>query len=117
MRLVIIQPHFLPFIGYFDLMQRADVFLYYDTAQFVKRTWHSRTYISYNGQARLISLPIETAQNGSRRPLNLMRLADHIPWRKDMARYYVAGTLRELAGLPPQYSGEKNTGHPMLKVL
>ena len=21
-------------------------------------------------------------------------------WRKDMARYYVAGTLRELAGLP-----------------
>src|SRR5690348_14637694 len=67
-------------------MQRADVFLYYDTAQFVKRTWHSRTYISYNGQARLISLPIETAQNGSRRPLNLMRLADHIPWRKDMAR-------------------------------
>jgi 4-hydroxybenzoyl-CoA reductase subunit beta len=38
-------------------------------------------------------------------------------WRKDMARYYVAGTLRELAGLPPQYSGEKNTGHPLLKVL
>ena len=22
-------------------------------------------------------------------------------WRKEMARYYVAGTLRELAGLPP----------------
>ena len=24
-------------------------------------------------------------------------------WRKDMARYYVAGTLRELAGLPPSF--------------
>jgi len=25
-------------------------------------------------------------------------------WRKGMARYYVAGTLRELAGLPPSFS-------------
>jgi 4-hydroxybenzoyl-CoA reductase subunit beta len=38
-------------------------------------------------------------------------------WRKDMARYYVAGTLRELAGLPPQYASERNSGHPQLKVL
>lgn len=38
-------------------------------------------------------------------------------WRKDMARYYVAGTLRELAGLPPQHATERNTGHPQLKVL
>ena len=38
-------------------------------------------------------------------------------WRKDMARYYVAGTLRELAGLPPKYAGEKNGSHPALRVL
>src|SRR5207244_868443 len=39
-------------------------------------------------------------------------------WRKDMARYYVAGTLRELAGLPPSFPRqESDNGSPGLHVL
>ena len=36
------------------------------------------------------------------KPLDNTDFAMH--WRKDMARYYVSGTLRELAGLPPSRS-------------
>ncbi len=36
------------------------------------------------------------------KPLDNTDFAMH--WRKEMARYYVAGTLRELAGLPPSFS-------------
>jgi len=38
-------------------------------------------------------------------------------WRKDMARYYVAGTLRELAGIPLKHAESKNGSHPTLRVL
>ena len=39
-------------------------------------------------------------------------------WRKDMARYYVAGTLRELAGLPPSFpKPESGNGSPGLRIL
>ncbi len=39
-------------------------------------------------------------------------------WRKDMARYYVAGTLRELAGLPPSFPRpESGNGSSGLRVL
>jgi hypothetical protein len=85
MRVAIIQPHFLPFIGYFDLMNRADLFIYYDTVQFVRRSWHCRTYITEQGTARWLSVPVRTAE-GSRRPLCEVQWADDQPWRTKMVR-------------------------------
>lgn len=85
MRLVIIQPHFLPFIGYFDLMSRADIFVYYDTAQFVRRSWHCRTYIKEKGVARWFSIPVRTA-GGSRKQLKDILCADDHPWRAKFIR-------------------------------
>jgi 4-hydroxybenzoyl-CoA reductase subunit beta len=38
-------------------------------------------------------------------------------WRKDMARYYVAGTLRELAGLPPKFTQAGSGNGSGLRVL
>ena len=34
--LVVLQPGYLPWIGYFDLLQKADVFVHYDDVQFDK---------------------------------------------------------------------------------
>lgn len=85
MRAVIIQPHFLPFAGYFELMKRSDVFVYYDTAQFVRRSWHCRTYITEQGKAQWLSAPVKTA-DGSRRPLSVMSWADDQSWRAKMQR-------------------------------
>ena len=52
------------------------------------------------------------------KPLDNTDLAMH--WRKDMARYYVAGTLRELAGLPPSFvppTDDHDHGLPALRIL
>ena len=38
-------------------------------------------------------------------------------WRKDMARHYVAGTLRELAGLPPSFPRPGGDAPSQLPVL
>jgi 4-hydroxybenzoyl-CoA reductase subunit beta len=50
------------------------------------------------------------------KPLDNTDFAMH--WRKDMTRNYVAGTLRELAGLPPSFPRHDGyNGSPVLRVL
>ncbi len=41
----IMQPTYLPWIGYFDLIDQADVFILLDNVQFAKRTWQQRNRI------------------------------------------------------------------------
>jgi hypothetical protein len=85
MRVAIIQPHFLPFAGYFDLLQRADLLVYYDTVQFRKRSWHCRTWLSEQGIACWFSAPVD-CHGGSRLPLNRVLWADNQSWRTKAAR-------------------------------
>jgi len=45
MRVAIMQPTYLPWLGYFDLMARSDVFVFLDHVQFEKESWHNRNRI------------------------------------------------------------------------
>ena len=83
--LVVIQPHFLPFAGYFDLMRRADWFVYYDTVQFRRRSWHCRTWLRDGTVARWLSAPVRT-RSGSRVPIADVVWADEQPWRGRVLR-------------------------------
>ena len=48
----ILQPGFLPWLGFFDQMRRADHFVYYDDVQFDKHGWRNRNRIkTANGVA------------------------------------------------------------------
>src|SRR4051812_19172658 len=89
MRVVIIQPHFLPFMGYFELMRRADIFVYYDTVQFRARSWHCRTYVREQGRGAWLTAPV-SRQAGSRRILKEMHWDDTQPWRAKMVRRLAA---------------------------
>lgn len=44
-RVVVLQPMYLPWMGYFGLIEQADVFVYYDDVQFVRRSWQRRNRI------------------------------------------------------------------------
>ena len=39
---VVTQPTYLPWLGYFEQLARADVFVFLDTVQFARRSWQSR---------------------------------------------------------------------------
>jgi len=43
--LVVLQPSYLPWLGYFDQMSTADVFVWYDDVQFDKHGWRNRNRI------------------------------------------------------------------------
>ena len=54
MRAVVLQSNYLPWKGYFDLIQSADVFVFYDEVAYTKNDWRNRNRIcSKNGVTSL----------------------------------------------------------------
>jgi hypothetical protein len=59
MKLAIMQPYFMPYIGYFQLINSVDQFIIYDNIQYTKKGWINRNRILVNGNDQLITLPIK----------------------------------------------------------
>lgn len=56
---VIMQPTYLPWIGYFDLMDNADVFVVFDTVQFEKQAWQQRNRIKTSEkESKWLTVPV-----------------------------------------------------------
>lgn len=58
MRIAIMQPTYLPWIGYFDLMDQVDLFVFLDQVQFAKRSWQQRNRIKTPKGLEWISVPV-----------------------------------------------------------
>jgi len=58
-KLAIMQPYFLPYIGYFQLIAAVDVFVIYDNIKYTKKGWINRNRILLDGKETLISLPLK----------------------------------------------------------
>jgi len=59
MKLAIMQPYFMPYIGYFQLINSVDRFVIYDNIQYTKKGWINRNRILINGKDQLITLPLK----------------------------------------------------------
>ena len=59
MKLGIMQPYFLPYIGYFQLINAVDKYVIYDNIEYTKKGWINRNRILMNGKDFLISLPLK----------------------------------------------------------
>lgn len=58
-KIAIMQPYFLPYIGYWQLIKAADVFVVYDNIEFTKKGWFNRNRILEIDHDRLFTLPIK----------------------------------------------------------
>ncbi|RMA57966.1 WbqC family protein [Ulvibacter antarcticus] len=61
MKLAIMQPYFFPYVGYFQLLQAVDTFIFYDDVNFIKKGWINRNNILINNEAFLFSVPCKNA--------------------------------------------------------
>ena len=59
MRLAIMQPYFLPYIGYFQLIAAVDLFVVYDRIKYTKKGWINRNRMLVNGADAMFSLPLK----------------------------------------------------------
>lgn len=64
----IMQPTYLPWIGYFDLIDRVDSFVFLDDAQVLKRSWGVRNRILGQGGETFLTVPLSGHKHGEGSP-------------------------------------------------
>ena len=55
--IAIMQPTYLPWVGYFDLIQQTDLFVFLDNVQFAKRSWQQRNRIKTSRSLEWLTVP------------------------------------------------------------
>tara|TARA_Y100000389_G_scaffold190360_1_gene215118 strand:- start:1680 stop:2387 length:708 start_codon:yes stop_codon:yes gene_type:complete len=57
--ITIMQPYFMPYIGYWQLMSAVDEFVIYDNIQYTKKGWINKNRFLRNGKPVVFSLPLK----------------------------------------------------------
>lgn len=65
MRVAIMQPYFLPYIGYFQLLNLVDAFVIYDNVKYTKKGWINRNRLLQSGTDILMTIPLQHASDHS----------------------------------------------------
>lgn len=92
MKLVIMQPSYLPWLGYFDLILQSDIFLVYDNVQFDKDGWRNRNRIKTPNGLQWLTVPVLTS--GMNKPTNRdIQINNRETWQR-----------KQLASLKTNYS-------------
>ncbi len=79
MKLGIMQPYFLPYIGYWQLIKAVDKYVVYDDVNYIKGGWVSRNNILMNGEKHLFTIKL----NGA----NPNKLFNEIDVRDDFKKF------------------------------
>ena len=84
MHLAIMQPYFLPYLGYFQLMSAADKLVLLDDVNFINRGWINRNRIAVNGEPYWLTLPLAKASQN--RLINEIEIVDDPIWKRKAMR-------------------------------
>jgi WbqC-like protein len=81
------QPNFLPWLGYFDKIRRAQVFIVLDDVQYQKTgaSWSNRVQLLIAGAPTWVTVPVVRAYHGTR-TISETEINDRSPWRDKMLR-------------------------------
>jgi hypothetical protein len=109
-RLVAIhQPNLLPWLGYFDKLARADVFVLLDSVQFSKGSYTNRVKVLVNGEGRWLTVPIDRS-GGSEQPISEVRIAADDEWRER-----AVSTVRQAYARAPHFEEAFAAVEPLLR--
>jgi hypothetical protein len=59
-RVVLLQPSYIPWRGYFDQIRRADLFIFYDDVQYDKHGWRNRNQIKTSQGKLWLTIPVHS---------------------------------------------------------
>jgi hypothetical protein len=96
MKLAIMQPYFLPYLGYFQLMAAVDKFVIYDDVNFIKGGWINRNRILLNGREHLFTVPLKGASPN--RLINQIELVANTSWKRKLIN-----TIGQAYGTAPYF--------------
>jgi len=92
---VVLQPGYLPWLGFFDQMRRADVFVYYDDVQYDTHGWRNRNRIKTQQGPLWLTVPVRHSGLSKPRILDVA-----IDARGNWAKKHVASIRQAYAAAP-----------------
>ena len=92
---VVLQPGYLPWLGFFDQLRRADVFVYYDDVQYDKHGWRNRNRIKTQSGPSWLTVPVRHSGQGWPSIRDVL-IDQRTPW----ARKHVASVRQAYARAP-----------------
>jgi len=82
MNVVILQPSYIPWRGYFDQIRRADIFIFYDDIQYDKHGWRNRNQIKTVQGKQWLTIPVHSKGVTGGIPINQVKIDWSKQWRK-----------------------------------
>jgi hypothetical protein len=80
MTLGIMQPYFMPYLGYFALIKQVDQFILFDTPQFIRHGWVERNKVlKLNGETLYIKVPLK--KHARETPINEVVINNDENWK------------------------------------
>ncbi len=84
MKCVILQPSYIPWRGYFHLIQKADLFVFYDDVQYDKDGWRNRNKIKTPEGTRWLTIPVRSGGKfANQTQIRAMEMLWDKPWNKN----------------------------------
>ncbi len=97
MRVVILQPSYLPWRGFFDLIRQADAFVFYDDVQYDKHGWRNRNRFKTSGGTKWLTIPVNAKGNVS----DAVELRDaRVAWTQDWVKKHLETIRQSYAKAP-----------------
>lgn len=83
MNVVILQPSYIPWRGYFDQIRRADLFIFYDDVQYDKHGWRNRNQIKTVQGKQWLTIPVHSRGVTEGIAIRDVRIDWSKPWAKN----------------------------------
>jgi hypothetical protein len=83
MKVVILQPSYIPWRGYFDQICRADLFIFYDDVQYDKHGWRNRNRIKTAQGNQWLTIPVHSRGVTDGVSIKNIRIDWSKPWAKN----------------------------------
>ena len=120
-KIAIMQPTFLPWLGFFSLIDTVDEFIFFDNVQFEKRSWQQRNKIRTYGSEIWVSVPVsskgkrsqkikdaEIIYEGQRSALDKIVSTIEVNYRKAPFYQYYAEEIASIFAQKPKYISDLN---------
>lgn len=82
MKCAIMQPTYLPWMGYFDLIDQVDIFVFLDHVQLNKRSWQTRNKIKTTNGALLLTIPIKKGLSREKTTIHRALIFQNENWKE-----------------------------------
>jgi len=84
MTVAIMQPYIFPYLGYYQLVNAVDIFVFFDDVNYINKGWINRNNILQQDKPLKFTVPLAKASQN--RLINEIEISEYSKWRKDFLK-------------------------------